>query len=96
MKFQYMLTGVTAGHGSFGVAAVNVPVSVGNMDVAPGEIIHMDENGAAKFPADKLEEVLERLEKLGEYEKKKQADIRKCKTAKEIIQVMSENSYVKK
>ena len=46
MGFQYMLTGVTAGHGAMAVQAVNVPVSVGGMDVAPGEIIHMDENGA--------------------------------------------------
>ena len=53
MKFQYMLTGVTAGHGDMAVYAVNVPVSVGGMDVCPGEIIHMDENGAVKFPADK-------------------------------------------
>jgi len=37
---------------------VNVPVSVGRMDVSPGEIIHMDENGAVKFPAAKLEAVL--------------------------------------
>ncbi|GHV36628.1 hypothetical protein FACS1894187_11540 [Synergistales bacterium] len=96
MKFQYMLTGVTAGHGSFGVAAVNVPVSVGGMDVTVGEIIHMDENGAVKFPADKLEIVVEMLDKLSEHEKKKQADIRACKTAKEIIQVMSGGGYVKK
>jgi 4-hydroxy-4-methyl-2-oxoglutarate aldolase len=38
--------------------SVQVPVSIGGMDVAPGEIIHMDENGAVKFPADKLEPVL--------------------------------------
>jgi 4-hydroxy-4-methyl-2-oxoglutarate aldolase len=38
---------------------INVPVSVAGMDVAPGEIIHMDENGAVKFPADKLEAVLD-------------------------------------
>ena len=36
MKFQYMLTGVTAGHGAQAVQAINVPVSVGGMDVAPG------------------------------------------------------------
>ena len=29
MKFQYMLSGVTAGHGDMAVQAVNVPVSVG-------------------------------------------------------------------
>ncbi len=33
------------------VQSVNVPVSVGGMDVAPGDLIHMDENGAVKFPA---------------------------------------------
>ena len=44
MNFQYMLTGVTAGHGDMAVHAVNTPVSVAGMDVAPGEIIHMDEN----------------------------------------------------
>ena len=49
MKFQYLLSGVTAGHGAMAVHAVNVPVSVAGMDVAPGEIIHMDENGAVKF-----------------------------------------------
>ncbi len=57
MGFQYMLSGVTAGHGAMAVRAVNVPVSVGGMDVAPGEIIHMDENSAVKFPAGKLEAV---------------------------------------
>ena len=27
------------------------------MEVNPGEIIHMDEHGATKFPADRLEDV---------------------------------------
>lgn len=58
MNFQLMLGGVTAGHGEMAVQAVNVPVSVGGMDVAPGELIHMDENGAVKFPADRAEQVL--------------------------------------
>src|SRR5436189_159301 len=64
MHFQYMLTGVTPGHGAMAVQAVNVPVSVAGMDVAPGEIIHMDENGAVKFPADKLEAVLQNAREL--------------------------------
>ena len=50
VKFQLLLGGVTTGHGEMGVQAVHVPVSVGGMDVAPGELIHMDENGAVKFP----------------------------------------------
>ena len=64
MGFQYMLTGITPGHGAMAVHAINVPVSVCGMDVSPGEIIHMDENGACKFPADKLEEVLNNVRAL--------------------------------
>ncbi len=40
MGFQYLLSGVTAGHGAMAVQAVNVPVSVAGMDVAPSELIH--------------------------------------------------------
>jgi 4-hydroxy-4-methyl-2-oxoglutarate aldolase len=57
-KFQYMLTGASAGHGAMSVYAVNAPVSVGGMDVCPGDIVHMDESGAVRFPADKLQAVL--------------------------------------
>lgn len=64
MDFQYLLTGVCPGHGDFQIDAINVPVSVCGMDVAPGEIIHMDENGACKFPADKAAQVLELVSKL--------------------------------
>ena len=60
MNFQYMLSGVTPGHGGQAVHAVNVPVNVAGMSVSPGEIIHMDENGACKFPADKIDVVLTR------------------------------------
>ena len=31
MGFQYMLTGVTAGHGAMAVQAINVPVSVASV-----------------------------------------------------------------
>ena len=55
MEFQYLLSGMTLEHGAMAVQAVNVPVSIAGIDVASGEIIHMDENGACKFPADKLE-----------------------------------------
>ncbi|MCL2478451.1 MAG: hypothetical protein FWF22_03055 [Treponema sp.] len=63
-EFQYMLTGVCAGHGDFSIKAVNVPVNICGMDIAPGEIIHMDENGAVKFPRDVLPKVLENVKKL--------------------------------
>jgi regulator of RNase E activity RraA len=59
LGFQMLLGGVTAGHGEMAVRAVDVPVSVGGMDVAPGELIHMDENGAVRFPADRAAAVLD-------------------------------------
>jgi hypothetical protein len=58
MNFQYLTRGICAGHGTQTVHAVQVPVSIAGMDIAPGEIVHMDENGAVKFPADRLEDVV--------------------------------------
>ena len=84
MKFQYLLSGVTAGHGDMAVYAVNVPVSVAGMDVSPGEIIHMDENGAVKFPADKLEAVLTNVRALQIEENDRQSRLRKASTAAEV------------
>src|SRR3954447_3518238 len=68
LDFQMLLGGVTAGHGEMAVQSVNVPVSVGGMDVAPGDLIHMDENGAVKFPADKAEAVLKNSQAMLEDE----------------------------
>ena len=75
-QVQYLLTGVTAGHGDFSLKAVNVPVSVCGMDVCPGEIIHMDENGAVKFPQEHLPKVRELAEKLiaGETESQRRVE----------------------
>jgi len=84
MKFQYMLTGVTAGHGDFAVHSINTPVSVAGMDVSPGEIIHMDENGACKFPADKLEQVAKNLELLRIEEHNRMSALSKATSAAEI------------
>ena len=93
MGFQYMLSGVTAGHGAMAVQAVNVPVSVGGMDVAPGEIIHMDENGAVKFPADKLEQVLINARALHKEETVRQNALQNAKSAAEIRAIFSGHAY---
>ena len=93
MGFQYMLTGVTAGHGAIAVRAVNVPVSVGGMDVAPGEIIHMDENGAVKFPANKLEQVLINARALQKEEEARQTALQNATSAVEIRAIFGGHSY---
>lgn len=81
MKVQYLLSGVTPGHGAMSVRAINVPVSVAGMDVSPGEIVHMDENGACKFPAGKLAQVVANVKALAKQEGELMAKIQKAKTA---------------
>ena len=93
MNFQYLLGGVSAGHGDMAVHAVNVPVSVGGMDVAPGELIHMDENGAVKFPADKLEAVLTNVKALIEEESVRLNALSTATTAAEVRAAFSGESY---
>jgi len=93
MDFQYMLSGVTAGHGAMAVHAVNVPVSVGGMDVAPGELIHMDENGACKFPADQLEAVLNNARALQKEEAARMKALQAAKSAAELRAIFSGHAY---
>ena len=88
MKIQYMLSGVTAGHGDMAVHAVNVPVKVGGMEVNPGEIIHMDESGACKFPADKLEEVLNLVIQLQNKESKIMDKLQKANSAAQLREIL--------
>ena len=93
MDFQYMLSGVTAGHGAMAVRAVNVPVTIGGMDVAPGEIIHMDENGACKFPADKLDAVLANARALQAEEAGRMAALQAATSAAELRAIFGGHSY---
>ncbi len=83
--FQYMSDGLAPGHGVIYVRAVNVPVHICGMDIAPGEIIHTDVNGAVKFPANKLEAVAEKLKILSDYERKRAAMVKACSTTAEAV-----------
>ncbi len=93
MQFQYMLSGVTAGHGAMAVHAINVPVSVGGMDVSPGELIHMDENGAVKFPANQLEAVLRNARALQQEEAARMRALQQATSAAEIRAILSGHAY---
>jgi regulator of RNase E activity RraA len=94
MKFQYMLSGASAGHGAQAVQAINVPVTVAGMDVTPGEIIHMDENGACKFPPDKMEAVLTNVKALIEEEAIRLKGLRQAKTAAQVRAAFSGHTYI--
>ena len=77
------------------VHAVNVPVSVAGMDVSPGEIIHMDENGACKFPAEQLSAVHTNVQALLDEETEKVNQLQKATTLQDIKNVFSGHSYGK-
>ncbi|MGC9468826.1 MAG: RraA family protein [Anaerolineae bacterium] len=93
MGFQYLTSGVCPGHGPTAVHAVNVPVHIAGMDVAPGEIIHMDENGAVKFPADKIEAVLGNVQKLRDQEAERMGALHHATTAKQVRTIMAGHTY---
>ena len=93
MGFQYLLSGVTAGHGDMAIHAVNVPVSVGGMDAAPGEVIHMDENGACKFPANKVEAVLSNVKALQKEEEARITKLGSASSAAEVRAIFSGQTY---
>jgi 4-hydroxy-4-methyl-2-oxoglutarate aldolase len=93
MGFQYLTSGITPGHGPTAVHAVNVPVHIAGMDVSPGEIIHMDENGAVKFPADKLDAVLENVRRLRDEEAARQGDLHRAASTKQVRAIMAGHAY---
>jgi 4-hydroxy-4-methyl-2-oxoglutarate aldolase len=95
LGFQYLLSGVTAGHGEMAVLAVNTPVSVAGMDVSPGDIVHMDENGAVKFPAEHLEAVLANVRALHEEERTRMEALRRAGTAAEVRAILEGHAYGK-
>ena len=84
LEIQYLTSGVTPGHGEMAISAINVPVSVAAMDVAPGEIVHMDENGAVKFPSDKLADICKNIDAFTSKEKERANNVLASKTFAQI------------
>ena len=80
-----MTAGLSPAHGDMIVSAVDVPVTVGQMDVMPGDIIHMDVSGAVKFPARYLEEVAAQCRILCEYEAGYQQRMRAAQSFEELM-----------
>jgi regulator of RNase E activity RraA len=75
------------------VHEVNGSVSVGGMDVVPGELVHMDENGAVKFPADRTEDVLTNAKRMLEHEAELLARLRTATNAVEVRAAAGGGTY---
>ena len=70
--------------------------SLAGMDVAPGEIIHMDENGAVKFPADRLEDVVRNAKALLAEEDERVGQLLRARGLQAVKAIMGEHEYMKK
>lgn len=80
LEIQYLTSGITAGHGEMAISAINVPVSVAAMDVVPGDVVHMDENGAVKFPADSLADICKNIDAFTAKEQERADSVLASKT----------------
>lgn len=90
MDVQYIMSGSTPGHGDFVLSEINSRVLVAGMEVGLGDVIHMDEHGATKFPIDKLEDIYKNIEKFSAEEDQQAKDILKAKTIEELKKAWSE------
>ena len=66
------------------------------MDVAPGDLIHMDENGAVKFPEQHAPAVLKNAKAMLDDEARRLVDIRKAKSAAEVHAANAGGAYSQK
>lgn len=89
LGMNYLLTGLATGHGKFAIRSVNSPVRVGGMNVASGDAIHMDRNGALKFPAKYVDFIAEKAEELLKIENDRQEKMLATKDVNEIAKIMS-------
>ena len=90
LDVQYFMSGTTPGHGDFVISEINTSVSVAGMDVLPGDIIHMDEHGATKFPVDKLEAIYKNIQKFSQEEDQQAKAVLEAKTIEEIKKAWSQ------
>jgi regulator of RNase E activity RraA len=87
LGMQYMTTGLVAGHGFYSVVGLNTPVEVCDMYVCPSDIIHLDCNGAVKFPREYLDEVLRRCKVISQIEGNLFKTLQTVKTIDEINKI---------
>lgn len=77
---QVMIPGTIASTAPSVIYELNGGVEVAGMEVAPGDIVHMDADGAIRFPRDMLEKVVEAAVAEKDAEEDTNNIISRCKT----------------
>jgi regulator of RNase E activity RraA len=66
---QIFSPGLVVSHGNGIYVDVNVPVSIFDLDIEPGDLLHGDESGLVKVPVDAADAVLDEVNKVVERER---------------------------
>ncbi len=70
LGFHYFARGSVASHGNFRIVRSGLPVQVMGMEVAPGDILHGDENGLITVPREGLDALPGKVEAVREKERR--------------------------
>ena len=92
LDIQYIMSGVTVGHGEFVLRAVNTEVSVAGMDVTRGDIIHMDEHGAVRFPASALQDVCDHIKAFADEEERHVRALLAARTMEDVRRIWGQQA----
>ncbi|MHC4873359.1 MAG: RraA family protein [Planctomycetota bacterium] len=57
LGFHYFAPGAVASHGNFHIKRIQVPVTVGGLQIEPGDLLHGDINGLIKVPEQGMEKL---------------------------------------
>jgi len=70
LGFQYFARGSVVSHANFHIVRVGVPVQIQGMMVAPGDILHGDENGLVSVPRGHEAEIAAAVDKVRSRERR--------------------------
>jgi 4-hydroxy-4-methyl-2-oxoglutarate aldolase len=68
LGFHYFAPGVTVSHGNYRYVSAGEPVEVSGVRVEPGDLIHADENGVVKIPAEIARDVIAKAREIQQAE----------------------------
>ena len=80
----------------YGLPDPNFAGRLSFMDVAPGDLIHMDENGAVKFPVEHAPAIVKNARAMLDDEAHRLVLLRKARTAAEVRAASSGGAYTPK
>lgn len=68
LGFHVFASGLVPAHANYGIIEAGTPVVISSVTIAPGDIIHGDENGIVVFPADAVADVIQKAEGVQRFE----------------------------